>query len=398
MSEGTIIVAGDHDEAERLALRGCEAIDGSRLERAYCAPHRGRRVIATPRGSHTAGPGILHSHSCEVVELPANVDLDNDDILQVKCRPMFSRVVDNSSASDLPQIETALSLMERDMPQISYLCDPWIPEGLNILAGRPKLGKTTLLRQKLAAVAGGDAIMGQDCVQATCLFISIEEGDRLTNKKFQMAGFDDAALASILIAYKWSRGKDGVLDLMRVLDDNESIRYIGIDSLTRFRDLPDSKTPAFVCDYEAVSELHSVAKSRPGICIDVVHHTRKAKSDDPIEDISGTFGVSAACDSYWVMRHHEDGAVLHVGGRLWESDTCQFQLRRADQRWELVGEFIGINSMQAQTLDAIRGAKGMTPTQLASTFGIRPSSAHARLDRLVREGLVKNEHGCYFAR
>jgi hypothetical protein len=299
------------------------------------------------------------------------------------------------SAPPIPKAETALALMEREMAPITYVCEPWIPEGLNILAGRPKLGKTTLLRQKMAAVAGGTDLLGSGCTQATCAFLSLEEGDRLTRKKFEMAGFTDEALASILLYFKWRRGADGVLDLQRVLDANTSIRYVGIDSLTRFRDVPDNKTPAFVCDYEAVSALHAVAKARPGVCIDVVHHTRKAKSEDPVEDISGTFGISAACDSYWVMRHHADGAVLHVGGRLWEHEETQFELRRGRQVWELVGTFNNLTPTQIEALTTLRNRGRMTPTEGAQVWNMSKQSAQHRLASLVQKGVATTKDGTY---
>lgn len=298
----------------------------------------------------------------------------------------------------IPRARTALELMESDMEPISYLCEPWIPEGLGILAARPKLGKTTLLRQKLAAVAGAGELFRAQCTQATCLFLSLEEGDRLTRAKFEMAGFTEAALASILIHFKWRRGTEGVLDLQRALDANASIKYVGIDSLTRFRDVPDARTPAFAADYEAVSALHAVAKARPGVCIELVHHTRKAKSEDPIEDISGTFGIAAACDWFSIMRHHEDGAVLHVGGRLWEHEETKFQLSRANQRWELVGEFTGLTSAQTATLNALRVASGLTPSQLAATFGTGRQAAFERLGTLVKRGFAYSKDGQYFAK
>jgi len=189
-----------------------------------------------------------------------------------------------------------------------------------------------------------------------------------------------------------------VLDLLRVLDNLPAVKFVGIDSLSRFRDVPDARTPAFTCDYEAVSALHGVAKARPGLCIDLIHHTRKAKSDDPIDNISGTYGLSAAVDSYAVMRYHEDGAVLHVGGRLWELDATQFQRRRGKQVWELAGKFTGASTVQIETLDALRAANGMTPSQPASTFGVARATAHERLTRLVSSGLAEVKNGRYFAR
>jgi len=215
--------------------------------------------------------------------------------------PAHNRMGVRPGGSDLalPDGEAALALLEREMTPISYLCDPWIPEGLHLIASRPKLGKSTLLRQELAAVAGGTELFGVHCRQATTAYLSLEEGDRLARRKFEIAGFSDEALASILVHFNWRRGAEGIDDLRRMHDRNANIRYIGIDSLTRFRSVPDSRTPAFAADYEAVSALHAVTKERPGLAIRLIHHTRKAKSDDPIDDISGTYGVSAAVDSYW---------------------------------------------------------------------------------------------------
>jgi hypothetical protein len=122
------------------------------------------------------------------------------------------------------------------------------------------------------------------------------------------------------------------------------------------------------------------------------------KSEDAIEDISGTFGLSAACDSYWVLRHHEDGAVLHVGGRLWDRDVSQYQLRRANQRWELVGEFTGLSAVQTATLEELRRAGGMSPTEGARILGISKQSVAQRFGQLVERGVAFSKKGIYYAK
>jgi hypothetical protein len=83
-----------------------------------------------------------------------------------------------------------------------------------------------------------------------------------------------------------------------------------------------------MCDYEAVNMLHDMCKRHPGVVVDVVHHTRKMKSEDPIDDISGSYGLTAAADSYVVLRHNTDGAVMYAGGRLWTRDDNEYQIRR----------------------------------------------------------------------
>ena len=234
------------------------------------------------------------------------------------------------------------------------------------------------------------------CAQSPVVFLSLEEGDRLTRQKFEMADFPSSALANITIYFDWRRGEDGVLDLLRLLDARPSVRYIAIDSLTKVRAVPDARQRAFEADYQAVSALHEVVKKRPGLCIDVVHHTRKAKSDDPVEDISGTFGVSAACDVYSIMRPHEGGrAILHVGGRLWDREQSEFELRRERQRWQLVGAALGLSHAQAQALADLKRAGSLTPSQASVHWNVSKQSAYERLKSLVAKGVAVSNSGTY---
>lgn len=326
--------------------------------------------------------------------------LDDDEVRTI-VRKSITKLLQGDApgpADPLPQGEFASALLERDMPMIHYLADPWIPEGLNIIAGRPKLGKSTLLRQRQAAVASGGEFWGAPCSATACIYLSLEEGDRLTRAKFSAANFPRAALERIEIFYEWPRGIAGILQVLQMLDARPEVRHVGVDSLSRFRAIPDARTPAFQADYEAVSALHDVCKARPGLAIDLIHHTRKLKSDDPLDDISGTYGLSAGCDSYAIMRHAEDGALLFIGGRLWCRDEHQYELKRDNQRWQLVGAFTGLTDVQKTTLDTLRASGGQGPTECAKYWGIAKTTAQDRLESLVRHGVAYSKQGVYHAK
>jgi hypothetical protein len=296
----------------------------------------------------------------------------------------------------IPKGESAFDLLERDIPEPVKLCDPWVIEGVNLIAGRPKLGKTTLERQKLAAAATASAYLDSSFTTAcACAFLSLEEGELLSRAKFKMAGFPDEALASIRLFFEWPRGKDGVDLLDRYLVENPSIRLVVIDSLTRFRVVPDVRVPAFMADYEAVNLLHDLSKKHPGVCFDVIHHTRKAKSEDPIDDISGTYGLTAAADSYLVMRHHADGAIMHVGGRLWSREDSEYKIKRTpNHRWEMVGVNTGLSDEQEEALRYVQKEPGgLTGARLADYLHITPQSAWQRLDILLEKGFVIKRQG-----
>lgn len=299
----------------------------------------------------------------------------------------------------VPKGESAFALLERDIPEPVKLCDPWAIEGVNIIAGRPKLGKTTLQRQKLAAAAmGGEFLDSNFPLACRCAFLSLEEGEALCKAKFRLAGFDEIALAGIQLFFEWPRGDSGVKLLDRYLSENRDVRLVCIDSLTRFRVIPDVRVPPFMADYEAMSGLHDLSKKHPGVSFDVVHHTKKARSDDPIDDISGTYGLTAAVDSYMVMRYHLDGAVLYAGGRMWTRDDSQFMMKRGErQTWVMLGVHLDITQKQREALELVKASPGgMSGKELADKLDITVPSAWQRLDELLEHGFVTKTYGrCY---
>lgn len=301
----------------------------------------------------------------------------------------------------IPEGESAFSLLERVIPEPVKLCDPWAVEGVNLIAGRPKLGKTTLERQKLAAAAIGAPFLDSAfTVPVKCAFLSLEEGELLCRAKLKLAGFQDDALTSIQLFFDWPRGKTGVDLLDRYLKANPEVRMVAIDSLTKFRVIPDVRVPAFMADYEAMNMLHDLSKAHPGLVIDVIHHTRKAKSEDPIDDISGTYGLTAAVDSYVVMRHHADGAAMYAGGRLWDRMESQYTMRRAENsRWEMLGAMTGLSDELTDTLKLVKeSVSGMSGKDLADKLSITNQSAWQRLDLLLEKGFVTKKYGRVYAK
>lgn len=218
----------------------------------------------------------------------------------------------------------------------------------------------------------------------------------MMRNKFKAAGFSAESLERIRMLYESPRGDAGVALLERYLTEYPEIRFVVVDSLTRFRTVPDAKTPAFIADYETLARLHDLTNRRPGLAIDVVHHTRKAKSEDPIDDISGTYGLTAACDTYWVLRAHEDGAVLHVGGRYWTRDESEYKLKRALQRWQLAGTFTGLTRTQEDHLTILRDGNGIFAAEFGRRAGITKQSAGDALRLLVDRGRAQQRNGLFY--
>lgn len=283
------------------------------------------------------------------------------------------------------------ALLALDMPETHYLCRPWIPEGVMILAGRPKIGKTTLLRQIAVCASDGAPLWGKPCAQTDVLFLSLEEGKKLMRKKLMLAGYSGAQLRRIRFHWQWRAGVGGVGDLHERLKANPAIRFVIIDSLTRFRDAPTREKPQFHQDYEAVRMLSDVAKEIPGLTIIVLHHTKKDQGSDPIADISGTFGLTAAADNYMVLRREAGAFFLHCGGRYWDEADDAFELRREGGAWALEGAALGVHlsPMQRQYLDTLRAEGTVTTRGMARRFTVGDSTASQILAELQTKGLIE---------
>jgi hypothetical protein len=288
----------------------------------------------------------------------------------------------------------AAELLALSLPDPAFVCSPFVPEGLTLVAAPPKTGKTTLMRQLIHAANHGGDFLGSSCRQADVLFLSLEEGVRLMRKKLVAMNIPAEELQGVRIEFDWPMAAEGVVKLrewLKARAPSNKPPLVIIDSLARFRLPPSSKGNAFAEDYAAVKLLADLCKEFAGLSIVVLHHTTKARQDDPMAMISGTFGISAGIDSYIIMLRQTQAFRLHAGGRLWDSDNQDFRLERVGGRWEFAGEWDNllddVSPKQRAVLELLKGGT-KTGKALEQATGQSASSLSHMLRDMARSGLV----------
>jgi len=170
-----------------------------------------------------------------------------------------------------------------------------------------------------------------------------------------------------------------------------------VDILKRVRPLARSakNRSVYDADYEALESPQSLA-SEYSVAILVVHHTRKLAAVDPVDEVSGSTGLSGGADGILVLKRDRGraDAYLHVTGREIEEEA-ELALRwDADlASWALVGDAdeYRVSNERQQLLQALQNAEAlMSPKEIAEATDKTVGSVKVLLGEMVKAGQVAN--------
>lgn len=214
-------------------------------------------------------------------------------------------------------------------------------EGLTILAGRPKHGKSWLSLLLGWAVAGGFEVDGRPTLQGDVLYLALEDTRRRLQSR--LAKLRDATgwfvPETLTLNTAWPRaGAGGLYHLAEWIEARRTTaRLVIVDTVARFRDpAKGSGGATYAEDYLAVGGTKEVL-DHYGVSGLFVTHTRKLKADDPLDEVSGTLGLTGAADSTWVLDTAAKGeaARLYVTGRDLPDATVPMTFAADSGRWTL---------------------------------------------------------------
>lgn len=215
----------------------------------------------------------------------------------------------------MKQLQTidADTLLSTPLPATKFVVEGLLPEGLHILAGSPKVGKSWLALWICFQVSKGELVWGLTTTAGTVLYLCLEDSyTRIQNRLFQLT---DDAPSTLRFANLSGCIGDGLENqISSFLSEHPDTNLIVIDTLQKIRDIiPD--TNSYISDYRDLSSLKNLAESHY-VAILLVHHLRKMKDDDPMNMISGTTGLSGAADSNFVLKRkvHIPEAKSHLAG------------------------------------------------------------------------------------
>ena len=223
----------------------------------------------------------------------------------------------------------AETLQSTPMAQILYILEGLIPQGVIILSGASKAGKSWLVLWLALMVAQGLPVWGLPTLRCDVLYLSLEDTPRrLQNRLYNLT---DTAPDNLYFAVTSGLIGSGLEEqLIAFLSCHPNTKLIIIDTLQKVRDSRGGtgKAGMYGNDYDDISSIKRIADDY-NIAILLVHHLRKLKdSEDPFNNISGSTGIIGAADTNYVLHRKRDSntATLLVSGRdvEYQELTLQF--------------------------------------------------------------------------
>lgn len=266
---------------------------------------------------------------------------------------------------------TADQLMAADFPEPKWAVPGILAEGVSLLAGPPKVGKSWLsLGLGLAVAAGGRAFDSVPVQGGPVLYLALEDTPRrLQTRMGKILGGQKAPAGLTLVTECPPFPQGGVEAIAQWLDRNPEARMVVIDVFAKMRGQSPQGVSAYDADYVAVGYAKRLA-DHYGIAVVLVHHVRKAGSEDFLTEVSGTNGIAGAADATLVLKRARGKAdgILHVTGRDVDEAEYALQFQAASGAWHLLDGPVSdhtVGDTRATILRYVRAHPGAKPKDMA---------------------------------
>ena len=296
----------------------------------------------------------------------------------------------------IPETVTAADLMTSELPPVRWGVRGVLPEGVTLLAGKPKLGKSWLALGLCVAVAAGGVALGTRQVeQGDVLYLALEDNRRRLQKRLgkMLCG---PAPEGLEIATSWPKLDEGGVEALGAwLGEHPEARLVAVDTLAKIRPRTRGQN-VYQDDYAALEELLPLAAEHE-VAIVVVHHTRKMAAADPLDEISGSTGLTGGVDGVLVLKRDRGkaDAVLHVDGRDIE-EPAEYALKWDAETagWTMVGdaEEYRLNKQRREIVELLElEDEPMGPKAVANALDKDYTAVRQLMSRMHKDGQLSQE-------
>jgi len=293
-----------------------------------------------------------------------------------------------------PTPQTATALLAKTLPPLRCFVEELIAEGLTILAGKPKKGKSYLaLDMSLSLSVGREAFMKFPTEKSHVLYVSLEDGERRLQRRLRQIQPNISTPENLHFLYDFPRLGEGALEALQYY--SKQFQVIFIDTLGRIlpRETPARKS---LSEYQEMTDVLGAIQGfaqQQRMAIIVIDHVRKASVEDDGDAIIGTQGKFGAADHALIYgrKGEEKDGVLKVISRDLENERFVLSMVNGHLEFLGKGEIYEMDSEQNKIIKILEEeARPMDIPSIMRAMGIT-GDAHYKRFRVVMHRLYSED-------
>ena len=279
------------------------------------------------------------------------------------------------------------TLMDMKLPPTKFCVDTLLPQGLCILGGASKIGKSWWVLDLCVSIAKGEPMWDLKTAGGTTLYLCLE--DTLRRVQNRLLCITDEVPPNAFFATSAGTLSDGLCEQIRdFVKEHPDTVFVAVDTFQIVRN--NSIDTSYANDYEEIRILKQLADEL-GICLLLVHHLRKQGDSDPFNKLTGTTGIVGAVDTAFVLdksRRNADSATLYCTGRDVEDRQLELRFSKEEFVWKMLGDSIRFHDLRhtfeslliSQNVPLINVSNFLGHSDLATT-----SNIYAHLDKASKQ-------------
>lgn len=247
-----------------------------------------------------------------------------------------------ASATTKFECFSAESILNEYIEPPQFIVQSLLAEGLTVLAGPPKYGKSFLSMDLCCSVATGKPFLGFSTVQSQVLYLCLEDSKGRIKKRLTEVKHDNLVAKNLFFVMDAPDMDNGLFDALEgFLKDHPDCKLIVIDTFQKIRGASSGSDYSYMIDSRDGGKLKSFA-DRHHLCLLVIHHTAKKRDEgDPFNCISGTTGLPGAADTNIVLLRNErmEGTTnMYISGRDVVEAAYSLKFNKDTHLWEFQGD------------------------------------------------------------
>jgi AAA domain len=265
----------------------------------------GTALVVSPDGAYKCHKGCSTAQVRAVHGLPERPNTSEPETRFSDTQPKAVRVTSFT-------FTTLKDLLTEPDEEVAYVWDKTLPRGgFSICAAKPKVGKSTLVRNLAVAVSRGAEFFGRATMRGKVIYLCLEEKRAEVAAHFRRMGANEEG-----IIIHTGRTPTDVLDALEKAIEEHSPVLIIIDPLSRFGGIREFNDYGDVTrGLEPLIDLARSSECQPHIL--TVHHNGKMEREGG-DGLLGSTGFFGAVDTLLTMKRRERVRTLESMQRYGE--------------------------------------------------------------------------------